>query len=131
VFIIGMRFCFQLFLGKYGIYLLTVTVESYLFKHDLLRKFCLRILSDPDPNPNGLIGFGSCKTFGSFRIRIPKTAFRSGVPYRTLKILFCKAFFFNVIKSFKRLAEKACVCHATFNDVSHFKGQSHEIHQAC
>jgi len=40
----------------------------------LLCKIFIRILSDLDPNPNGLIGlgfgFGSLKTFGSFRIRI-------------------------------------------------------------
>ena len=45
---------------------------------------CIWILLDPDPNPNpnGLIGFGfefgSIKTFGSFRIRIPNTVFNNG-----------------------------------------------------
>jgi len=78
VFIIGQKRCFQLLVYKLSL----ITVEFYLFKHVLLNKICIRILSDLDPNPNGLIGFGSFKTFGSFRIRIwiririPNTGYR-------------------------------------------------------
>jgi len=75
VLIIGLKYCFQLFLSKY---LLT---HSWIlpFKTCFTVKICIRILldPDPDPNPNGLIrcGFRSFKKFGSFRIRLPNTVY--------------------------------------------------------
>ena len=52
-----------------------------------------RILSDPDPNPKGLFGFGSFKTFGSFRIRIwiriPNAGLWSGsAPISPIKYIY-------------------------------------------
>jgi len=67
VYFIGLKYCFQQFFYVNIYYL---TNEFFLLKYVLLNKICLRILSDSDPNPNSLIGFGSLKTFGSFRIRI-------------------------------------------------------------
>jgi len=59
-----------LFLTVFLVSIYKLTVEFYLFKHVLLYKICIWILSDPDPNIKGLIRFGSFKTFGSFRIQI-------------------------------------------------------------
>jgi len=59
--ILALKFSSQVILKSMYIRLETKFKFLSIKNHVLLNKICIRILSAPDPNPNQLLGSGSCK----------------------------------------------------------------------